>query len=113
MSEPIVFWRDGFSGGKSGAFVHGATLNAAVARFIADGVPIAGIVIDPENEANANEKALALGLETKQRILAEKGLDWREVARQRQAEKDFEASLAKVTVTEPTIPRLVNEEEAA
>lgn len=69
--------------------------------------------VDPENEANANEKALSLGLETKQRILAEKGLDWREVARQRQAEKDFEASLVEVTVTEPTIPRLVNEEEAA
>lgn len=69
--------------------------------------------VDPENEANANEKALALGLETKQRILAEKGLDWREVARQRQAEKDFEASLTTTAVTEPTVPRLVSEEEAA
>jgi len=59
--------------------------------------------VDPANEADANDKALALGLETKQRILAEKGQDWREVAIQRAEESAFESSLsASSSSTEDT-----------
>jgi hypothetical protein len=52
MSEKLVFWRDGYSTGRGGAFVRGASLNATVAKWAAEGVHVAGIVIDPEHEAN-------------------------------------------------------------
>lgn len=50
--------------------------------------------IDPEKEVNAHEKALAIGLDTKRRILLERQMDWREVAEQRADETAYEAALA-------------------
>lgn len=50
--------------------------------------------VDPEKEVNAHEKALSLGLETKEGILGEKGEDWREVAEQRTNETKYETSLS-------------------
>ena len=57
--------------------------------------------IDPAKEAQAAQIALDANLDTKQRLMLERGLDWREVARQRAEEKAFET---KVTgeAAEPT-----------
>jgi hypothetical protein len=52
MSEKLVFWRDGYSTGRGGAFVRGASLNKVITQWAAEGVHVAGIVIDPEHEAN-------------------------------------------------------------
>jgi hypothetical protein len=52
MSEPIIFWRDGYDRGRGGAFVRGQSLNKIVAEWIAAGIQVAGIVIDPEHASN-------------------------------------------------------------
>lgn len=54
MSNPIVFWRDGYSSGKSGAFVRGMSLNEAVSKWEAEGIHVAGIVVDPKHGSNVN-----------------------------------------------------------
>lgn len=56
--------------------------------------------IDPEKEANAAEKALAMGLDTKQRLLAERGRNWQEVATQRAEEERYERSVSVSGATE-------------
>ena len=52
MTDPIVFWRDGYDAGRGGCYVRGASLNAAVAKWDAEGIVVVGIVIDPAHESN-------------------------------------------------------------
>ena len=50
----VLFWREGFNSGKSGHFVRGAALNEVVSKWIAEGIPVVAILIDPEHGANVN-----------------------------------------------------------
>jgi hypothetical protein len=54
VSAPLIFWRDGFDSGKSGAYVRAVSLNAVIPQWIAEGIQVAGIRIDPENESNVD-----------------------------------------------------------
>lgn len=54
MSEPIVFWRDGFDDGQSGHFIRAVSINKVIPQWISEGIQVAGIVIDPENENNVD-----------------------------------------------------------
>ena len=54
MSAPLIFWREGFDSGKSGAFVRAVSLNTIIPQWIAGGIEVAGISIDPENGSNVD-----------------------------------------------------------
>lgn len=54
MSAPLIFWRDGFDSGKSGAYVRAVSLNKVIPQWIAEGIEVAGIRIDPENGSNVD-----------------------------------------------------------
>ncbi|WP_268794552.1 phage portal protein [Paenibacillus sp. DMB20] len=51
--------------------------------------------IDPGKEANANKTALESNQDTLARICAERGEDWRDVLKQRAAERKYEKELLK------------------
>lgn len=51
--------------------------------------------IDPGKEANANKTALETNQDTLARICAERGEDWRDVLKQRAAERKYEKDLLK------------------
>lgn len=52
MSEPLIFWREGFDSGTSGHYVRAVSLNAVIPKWLAEGIKVAGIRLDPENENN-------------------------------------------------------------
>ena len=54
MRTPLIFWRDGYNTGKSGAYVRAISLNKIIPQWIAEGIEVAGIRIDPENEGNVD-----------------------------------------------------------
>lgn len=69
--------------------------------------------VDPEKEANADEKNLALGVETRQAICHRRGTDWREVARQRAVESAYERELATQYGNPATAAVVIEEETPA
>ncbi len=50
IDTPIIFWRDGYTRGHSGYWVRGVSLNKVIAKWIDEGVEVAGIAIDPGND---------------------------------------------------------------
>lgn len=54
MRAPLIFWRDGYTSGKSGAYVRAISLNKIIPQWIAEGIEVAGIRIDPENQSNVD-----------------------------------------------------------
>lgn len=62
--------------------------------------------IDPEKEAKAAALMIEQGLETKTRILADRGVDFRELTAQRAAEMELEADLIGEEEPEPEEPEV-------
>ena len=54
MITPLIFWRDGYNTGKSGAYVRAVSLNKIIPQWISEGIEVAGIRIDPANESNVD-----------------------------------------------------------
>ena len=54
MSAELIFWREGFDSGRSGAYVRAVSLNTVIPQWIAEGIEVAGIRIDPDNENNVD-----------------------------------------------------------
>lgn len=59
--------------------------------------------IDPLKEVKANEAAITAGMDTLSRICAERGLDWREVLKQKATEKKFADELGIVVGGEAVV----------
>lgn len=54
MAKPVIFWRDGYDRGMSGHWVRAASLNQVIPQWIAEGIRVAGIMLDPESGNNIN-----------------------------------------------------------